>query len=186
MSAEKIIEQIKIDSDNEIKLIKQEAENQVKILLENEKKEAKIEAEKIIKNGEKKSENLKKILISKTNQDVKREIISAREKIIDECFSKALHKLSTLKEKNYERLVRKLIRDGQKKLGKNCTILATRDIDKKIARDLGIDITGTIESSGGILLKSADGKAILDHTFDGILKREKYQIRTKVGKLLFS
>jgi vacuolar-type H+-ATPase subunit E/Vma4 len=112
--------------------------------------------------------------------------MSAREKIIDECFTKAQHELSILKGEYYERLVRKLIRDGQEKLGRNCTALTTRDVDKKIAKDLGINITGTVESSGGIVLKSADGKVILDHTFDGILKREKNQIRIKVGKLLFS
>jgi len=31
-----------------------------------------------------------------------------------------------------------------------------------------------------------DGKITLNHTFDGILKREKDKIRIKVGKMLFS
>lgn len=186
MPEEKIIEQIKKDSEKEVKQIQREAENQVKGILETAKREAEIEAEKILKNGMKKSENLKKILVSKANQDVKRDIMNARETIIDECFTKAHHELSILKGENYEKLVRKLIKDGPEKLGGSCTVLVTRAVDKKIAEDLGINITGTVESSGGVVLKSADGKVTLDHTFDGILKRERDKIRIKVGKLLFS
>jgi len=51
---------------------------------------------------------------------------------------------------------------------------------------LHLEVIGTIEASGGILLKSGNGRITLDHTFDGILKRERNQIRIKVGKLLFS
>ncbi|KYK25989.1 hypothetical protein AYK20_09165 [Thermoplasmatales archaeon SG8-52-1] len=186
MSAEKIIEQIKKDSEKEVKHIKQEAEKQAKAIIESAKDKAKLEAEKILKNGINQSENLKKILLSKASQDVKKEIMNAKEKIIENCFTKAHHELSILKGEKYEKIVRKLIKDGQEKLGRKCIVLTTRDADKKIARDLGINIVGTIESSGGIILKSTDEKIILDHTFDGILKREKDKIRIKVGSLLFS
>ena len=186
MSAEKIIEQIKKDTEKEVKQIKQEAKKQAKAIIEYAKEKAKIDAEKILTNGKNQSGNLKKILLSKANQDVKKEIMNAKEKIIENCFTKAHHELSILKGEKYERIVRKLIKDGQEKLGRKCIVLVTRDTDKKIARDLGINVVGTIESSGGIILKSTDQKIILDHTFDGILKREKDKIRIKVGNLLFS
>jgi vacuolar-type H+-ATPase subunit E/Vma4 len=186
MTAEKIIEQIKKDTEKEVKNINQEAEKQAKAIIESAKKHAKIEADKILTSGIDQSENLKKILLSKANQDVKKEIMNAKEKIIENCFTKAHHELSILKGERYERIVRKLIKDGQEKLGRKCIVLITRDVDKKIAIDLGINVVGTIESSGGIILKSADEKIILNHTFDGILKREKDKIRIKVGSLLFS
>jgi V/A-type H+-transporting ATPase subunit E len=186
MSAEKIIDQIKKDSDLEVKQILGEAEIQAKSILQSAKNDAEMEAEKILDNGKKQSENLKKILISKANQDIKRDIMNAREDVIDECFTKAHHKFSILKGDNYEKLVRKLIKDGHSKLGENYTVLISRDIDKKIAQDLQVDVSGSLESSGGVVLKSADGKVTLDHTFNGILKREKHKIRIKVGKLLFS
>lgn len=186
MSAEKIIQQIKKDSEKEVREILKKAENQVKDILELAKKEAKREAEKILIRGKDQSENIKEILVSKANQDIKKEIMNAREKIIDECFLKAHHKLSILKGKKYEELMKKLILDGRKKLGSNCTVFVSRDADKTIAKELGVSVGGNIESSGGILLKSADGRVTLDSTFDGILKREKDKIRIKVGKLLFS
>ena len=80
-------------------------------------------------------------------------------------------------------MVRKLMADGAKKLGGKCTVIVSRDLDKQIAKDLHLEVIGTIEASGGIMLKSGDGRVTLDHTFDGILKREKDQIRIKWHKI---
>ncbi|MCK4902307.1 MAG: V-type ATP synthase subunit E, partial [Thermoplasmatales archaeon] len=112
--------------------------------------------------------------------------MNAREKIIEECFTKAHHELSVLKGKEYEKIVKKLIEDGRKKLGEKSLLLVSREAGKKIAEHLGVQIDGYVEASGGVVLKSQDGRVILDHTFDGILKREKDKMRRKVGKLLFS
>ncbi len=186
MSAEKIIDQIKKDSQKEINQILKDAEKEAEIIITSAKEEAKKQVEKIQTDGMIQSGNITKIHVSKANQDMKREIMNAREKIIDECFVKAHHKLSTLSEQKYKNIVRKLMFDGQKKLSGDCTVKTSRPIDKQIAKDLGLQITGSVESSGGIILMSNDGRISLDHTFDGILKREKEKIRIKVGKLLFS
>ncbi|HDQ15670.1 MAG TPA: hypothetical protein ENN45_01255 [Bacteroidetes bacterium] len=186
MSAEKIIQQIEKDSEKEIKEIIKEAEKQAKDILDSAKKEAKLDAEKILTNGKNQSENIKRILISKANQDNKKETMNTREKIIDECFVKAHHELSILKGEKYEKLVKRLMQNGYKKIGSNCVVHTSKDEDKKIAKEIGIPVGGTIESAGGIILRSKDGRITLDYTFNGILKREKDKLRIKVGKLLFS
>ena len=186
MTAEKIIEQIKKDSENEIKQIIKDAEEQAKSIIKESKKEAEKESEKILSVGKQQSENIKKIIISKANQDTKKEIMNSREQVIEQCFTKAHHKLSIIKEKNYEKIIQKLIKDGTKKIGGKCLVYVSRTADKKIVEDLGLSIEGHIETSGGIIIKSADGRVTLDYTFDGILKREKDKIRRKVGKILFS
>lgn len=186
MSAEKIIEQIKKDSQNEARQILKDAEKRASEILNDAKKEARQESDKILSNGKKESENIKKILISKAQQDAKKEIMQAKGKIIDECFVTAQHELSILDEQKYKRIVTKLINDGAKKLGKNCTVATSRTTDRQLAENIGLKIEGSVESSGGILLKSSDGRIILNLTFEGILKREKDKIRIKVGRLLFS
>jgi vacuolar-type H+-ATPase subunit E/Vma4 len=186
MTAEKIIKQIKKDSEEEIKQILNEAKKQTTNIINAAKKEAEQEAQRILVEGKNQSENLSKILVSKASQDAKKKIMQVREVIIEECFIKAHHSLSTLNKTQYKNLVTKLIKNGVKKLGKQCIILVSRDIDKVIAEEMGLKISGTVETSGGVVLKSADGKITLDHTFDGILKRKKNDIRIKVGTLLFS
>ena len=174
------------DHTKEIEQILNEAKKQATSIISEAKKEAEQESEKILTIGKKQSDNIKKTLISKANQEIKREIMNAQEKIIDECFIKALHELSTLDENKYVELVTKLMKDGSKKLDDKCTVFISRDMDKEIAENLGLTIDGTVESSGGIILKSSDGRVTLNHTFDGIPNRERDKIRIKVGKLLFS
>jgi len=59
-------------------------------------------------------------------------------------------------------------------------------VEKNLMENVHLPIDGRIETSGGVILKSIDGKVTLDHTFDGILQREKDKIRRKVGRILFS
>jgi V/A-type H+-transporting ATPase subunit E len=186
MTAEKIIEQIKKDSEKEINQILKEAKEQASSIIKVAKKEAEQESEKILSEGKQQGENIKRILISKANQDTKRELMNAREKIIEKCFEKAHHELSILKGSRYEKIVKKLIEDGRKKLGGEGLLWVTRGVGKKVAEQLGLKIVGYVESSGGVVLKSSDSRVILDHTFDGILKREKDKMRPMVGKILFS
>jgi vacuolar-type H+-ATPase subunit E/Vma4 len=186
MSAEKIIEQIQKDAEKEIKQIQKEVDEETKKILEIAKKQANIEAEKILENSKKQAENTKRIIISKENQNVKREIMSEKEKIIEDCFVKAQHNLSEIKGKEYEETIKKYIDRGLKKLGKDCIVLTSRAEDKKIIENAGLKSTVTIKASGGIKLVSKDGQRTLDYTFEGIIKRNKHKIRNKVGILLFS
>ena len=117
---------------------------------------------------------------------IKREIMNAREEVIELCFSKAHHELSVLKGKNYEKIVKNLIMDGLKKLGGKGSIITSRAADKTIAKELGLSVVGRVEKTGGVIIKSTNGKVTLDYTFDGILEREKGKIRRKVGKILFT
>lgn len=186
MSAEKIIAQIKKDSEKQIEEILKDAEAQAKDILENAKKEAVFEVKRIEDESIVESDNNKKIMISKANQDAKRDLMNAREKIIEDCFTKAHSELSKLKGNTYSNIVKKLVKDGCEKLGKNCSVRVSREEDRKIAQDLGLKVEGKVESSGGVLLVSSDGKITLDHTFEGIMNREKDKIRIEIGKLLFS
>ncbi len=186
MSAEKIIQQIKNDSQKEQKDILKEAENQKKQIMQNAKNDAEIKSEKIINEGKKQGDNQEKILISKANQDSKREIMKAKEEIIEECFIKAQEKLSNINETRYKKTIEKLIKNGQKTIGQKCKVKISKEIDEQIAKKLDIEVIGKIDASGGILILSNDGKITLDNTFEGIIAREKDKIRIKVGKLLFS
>jgi len=186
MSAEKIIERIKKDAEKEIKQITKEAEKQAKTVIDAAKKDAEEEAEKIINDGLVQSENIKKIMISKANQDVKRNILNAKENIIDDCFQKASQQLSELRSEDYIDLVTKMITGGKSKIGGPFTIIVSRDMDRELAGKHGVTVKGTTQASGGIILESENGKITVDNTFEGILERKKDEIRMEVGKILFS
>lgn len=186
MSAEKIIEQIKKDAEQEVKQILSDAEKQAEHLINEVKQQAEKEAESILSDGQKQSENIRKIRVSQAHQEAKRDIMNAREEIIEECFNRAKEKLVSLPDEEYEKIVTQLIKQGSKKIPGSYVLLTTRELDKKIARKQNIPVKGTVNASGGVILQSEDGNLQVDNTFEGILKREKDLIRVKVGKLLFS
>jgi V/A-type H+-transporting ATPase subunit E len=186
MSAEKILERIKKDSEQEIRTLLKEAQKQSDDIIKAIKKDAKEESDTILKRGKQQAENIKKILISKASQDAKREIMKARENIIEDCFTKAHHSLSNLKGNAYKKIVTTLIKEGRKKLEGHGTLLVSREYDKDIAKTLNMPVSGSTTASGGIILKSEDGRVTLDYTFEGILKRKKDEIRIEVGKFLFT
>ena len=186
MSIEKIIEKINKDSEKEIQKIHKEAEQQADTLITTAKKEAEQQAQKLIILGKTQSENTKKIIISKTSQDAKRELLKIKEDIIEDCFTQALHRLAQIQGEPYNKFLRQQLKNSKTKLGENNTILISRDADKTIAEQEKIPIKGTITASGGVIIKSADGKITIDTTFDGIMKRKKAEIRVHIGKQLFS
>ena len=185
MSVEKIINQIEKDTDLEIKEIIKEAKKQIELITKKEQKNAEIQSEKIISDGEKKSETIKQIIISKENQKAKKTITKSKEEIIEKCFTDAYNKIKSLSDKNYEKIINNYIQKGINKLGKNCKVKISKDIDKKITKKYALKIIGQIKSIGGIILISNDGKITLDYTIEGIIKREKDRIRIKIGKILF-
>lgn len=185
MSAEKIIERIKNDAEKQIQRIKDETDKQSATILKNTKEEAQREAEKILQNGRLESDNAKKILISKTTQDSRRDMMNAKEDIIDLCFSQALQKLGGLSDDQYKTLITTLLKAGKKRLGEQCTVSVSRSIDKEIAKQEAVAVQGTVKSIGGIVLHSADGAITIDNTFERLLDRKKDEIRIHVGKLLF-
>jgi V/A-type H+-transporting ATPase subunit E len=185
MSAEKIIERITQDAEKQIHDIISEAKKQSQSITKNAKVDADKEAESILEKGKLESENQKKIMISKATQDIRRDLMNAKEEIIEQCFTQALDKLASLPDDQYRKLVTMLIRAGKKRLGENCTLSVSRSIDKEIAQQEGIAVQGTIPSIGGIIMHSADGKITIDNTFENLLGRKKDDIRIHVGKILF-
>lgn len=186
MSAEKIINQIKKDSDKEVSKIKKETKQTMDNLIKQAKENGKEEAKKIIEDGKQKSRDKKKVLISHAHQESNREKMNAREEVIDKCFSEAKQKLSNLSEEKYKKIVDSIVKKSLKRISGDLKIYISRKADKKIAEKNDLEIAGKIDSIGGLIISTTDNKISIDNTFEGILKREKDEIRNKIGKMLFS
>ena len=140
---------------------------------------------RITTQGVKEAENLKKIEISKANQEAKRKQMQTKEKLIDTCFQDAIQNLKELDDIQYEKIIIKLIEKGREQINDAFYIQSSKPLDKKIAEKQKITVKGTIDASGGIRLISEKGTITIDNTFEGILTRKKQEIRVHVGNILF-
>lgn len=186
MSVETILVKIKEDTDKEVKDILHAAKKQSQQMITQALDEAHKQAESIVQMGTIEKDNIKKSKVSLAQQEAKRQMMQTKEHLIELCFQKAVEQLHKLDDTSYSKMITKLIKNGTSHIPGSASICTSKPLDISIAKKLHIPTKGTLDTYGGIMLYSEDGRIIVDNTFEGILKRKKDIIRIKVGKLLFS
>lgn len=163
--------------------------------LESSKSTLQIEYDAIIESSKKQAENLKRQIIGSSTLNARNKELVIIESAIDEIFTKAKEKLAqSNNEKNYEKLLTRLIQDSVSKLGSD-TVIQCNKADQKLVRKVSsqesIDKNMKISVSddfidiiGGIKATSADGTMTLDNTLDSNIESLKPLIRKDIVQLL--
>ncbi len=186
MSAETLIAKIKEDAKEAVQDIIDEAKKQSQKMIKQAQSEAKSKAEIILQQGTSEKATIQRIKISQAQQEAKIQLMQAKERIIEECFQKAVERLKSLDDKTYSKMIESLIKKGADQITGSYIIYTSKPLDALVAKKQNVSVKGTLTTYGGIILHSEDGRIIVDNTFEGILKRKKDILRVQVGRLLFS
>ena len=163
--------------------------------LESSKSTLQVEYDAIIESSKKQAENLKRQIIGSSTLNARNKELVIIESAIDEIFTKAKEKLAqSNNEKNYEKLLTRLIQDSVSKLGSD-TVIQCNKADQKLVRKVSSqESTGKnmkisvsddfINIIGGIKATSADGTMTLDNTLDSNIESLKPLIRKDIVQLL--
>lgn len=163
--------------------------------LESSKSTLQVEYDAIIESSKKQAENLKRQIIGSNTLNARNKELVIIESAIDEIFTKAKEKLAqSNNEKNYEKLLTRLIQDSVSKLGSD-TVIQCNKADQKLVRKVSSqESTGKnmkisvsddfIDIIGGIKATSADGTMTLDNTLDSNIESLKPLIRKDIVQLL--
>jgi len=163
--------------------------------LESSKSTLQVEYDAIIESSKKQAENLKRQIIGSSTLNARNKELVIIESAIDEIFTKAKEKLAqSNNEKNYEKLLTRLIQDSVSKLGSD-TVIQCNKADQKLVRKVSSqESTGKnmkisvsddfIDIIGGIKATSADGTMTLDNTLDSNIESLKPLIRKDIVQLL--
>ncbi|MCK5559987.1 MAG: hypothetical protein KAJ51_05315 [Thermoplasmata archaeon] len=187
MTIEAIIDRInKETSENINKILKASSQETQKVMKKAEKElqhELGLERKKSAKN----IKITRNIHLSNARRVARRTVLGKKEELIIECFDQAKAQLKKLSGDEYGKTIRRLITDGMKLIGNEVIAIPSKDEDLGIIKEfssltLSNERTGAI---GGIILKSKDGKIIVNNTFDAILDRYKEDVRTEVANALF-
>ena len=182
--------------DNVIAKIKSSAdEKRAELIKEADAEKAKILAEWQDKAGEFYKEERKKIETEVANEkrsvilakklELRKELLTVKQGIIDEAFDQALEKMKTMPKKDYEQLLSKLLEafaeDGEEVIGKKEDSAVLKSIVKKAGKDLKVS-SETRDISGGFIL--VKGKIEKNVSFETIMETERNKLEQEVGKLL--
>ncbi len=163
--------------------------------LESSKSSLQVEYDNIIESSRKQAENLKRQIIGSSTLNARNKELVIIESAIDEIFIKAKEKLAkSNNEKNYEKLLTRLIQDSSAKLGSEIVIHCNKtdlNLVKKLVsqessnRKSRITISDeVVDIIGGIKAASVDGTMSLDNTLDSNIETLKPLIRKEIVQLL--
>lgn len=163
--------------------------------LESSKSSLQVEYENIIQSSKKQGENLKRQIIGSSTLNARNKELLIIESAIDEIFNKAREKLAEgNSQKNYEKLLTRMIEDTAAKLGFEIIIQCNKT-DLKLVKKLSSEISTEkkmkitvsdelIDIIGGIKATSVDGTMTLDNTLDSSIESLKPLIRKDIVHLL--
>lgn len=163
--------------------------------LESSKSSLQVEYENIIQSSKKQGENLKRQIIGSSTLNARNKELLIIESAIDEIFNKAREKLAERNsQKNYEKLLTRMIEDTAAKLGFEIIIQCNKT-DLKLVKKLSSEISSEkkmkitvsdelIDIIGGIKATSVDGTMTLDNTLDSSIESLKPLIRKDIVHLL--
>ena len=163
--------------------------------LESSKSSLQVEYENIIESSKKQAENLKRQIIGSSTLNARNKELVIIESAIDEIFDKAKEKLAkSNNEKNYEKLLTRMIQDSSTKLGSEIVIQCNKtdlNLVKKLVSQEASNKKSKITVSdevvdiiGGIKAASVDGAMSLDNTLDSNIESLKPLIRKDIVQLL--
>lgn len=139
---EKIISNAKIEANKII----DEANNKAKEIKEKGEKEARDIKSKILNKIDQEILLKKGKIITEANLEAKKNILAAKQKIIEETFNKALEKITNLDDKPYCNFIKKIILDNIEK-GDETIFISPLDKDR-VSKDFIRDINYKLEAKG--------------------------------------
>ena len=160
---------IKQEGIDEANAIKTEAENTARKVLTEKREHT---AEQI--------DNKKRMEVSSTNLEVKREILNVQKEILDETYEDAKRDLLALPESERETIIKGLLY-AQTEFQRVYSNKQDEPIVRKITQ---LEYGGNINCVGGIMLENADGTVTRDLTFDSLLESVREKSLKQVSEIL--
>jgi len=187
--------------------ILQEAQEYVRQTLEKQRElgnqKAREKGQAMLKEAEEEAEINKLRIIQNAEIEANWKILSKKEQLITEVLNETKNELKALAQsQKYPSILERLIIEaGVVLAGKKIEVLLNeRDstlplkldqIEEKVEERTGAKTELHLskekpETIGGALLRTDQGKIIMDNTFTGILGRREKELRTKIAQILFS
>lgn len=191
---ERIIEQIKIDSEQNIAQIIENAQIEADKIIEEAMYATEIECKELLSRGKEDAKVIDRIANSSAEQQLRRANLAAQREVIEEVFSAALTKLRSLPDNDYflvlHRLASKNAESGEGE------ILLSEEDKKRMPEDflqkLNEKLTGkgtltiakdTAVTNGGLILRY--GGIEINCTFASLIDGKREQLSDKLNKYIF-
>jgi len=203
---ERMAERILVDAKQDAESIIFEARKAAEKMTEEQKElghqKASERVSSILNDAKNEVRLLQDAILAETKRKVNWDVLSEKDRLIANVMNEAKLRLTDLaKTQKYLPLVEKLIVQAGTVLGGGSIQVTLNERDsnlplkldrlaKEIERETGAKTRLEISKeklnvSGGVSLKTPDGKVVVDNTFETILRRREIDLKPKIAKVLF-
>jgi len=160
------------------------------------REKAKAERSKVLEQANREAERVRSQAMAVAQLKARTLELAQREKLLDNVFSDARQKLTTMQQdSDYEQVAERLLREalGQLKANtarvradKTTLEIFTTKMLEKISQELNVEIQigETLEHGTGVIVETMDGHRQFDNTLETRLKRIQEALRTPVFHIL--
>lgn len=185
-----LTDKIKEDAKAEADKIMKEAKEEVAELKDKVNSEIKEKKEKIKEETEKKIEQEKKRIESSANLKIHNLQLRSKEDLIQEAFKKSKEKISEIRDKKrYQKALEKIAEESMEGVEKEDIEMRFSEEDKnvgnKVAKKYDTEVGDSAPIEGGIILRTKDGKFVIDNSIERRFERQKQELRGEIADILF-
>jgi len=195
--AEKITQRILDDAQARADSIKAEASEKAKAVEDEARKRAERKKEELLEQAGKDAEEQKRRILGVAQLEARKELLAAKQEMIEEAFQKSLDQLTSMDEKSYLAIIREMLLNLVES-GNETVIFSARDLEiisdgfwkdvNKALVDKGKE--GNLKLSresreikGGFILQA--GGVEMNCSFEALLEEKRDQLETEVANILF-
>ncbi len=191
MGLEEILTRIKAESEEQYSKILSDAKTQADRIIQEAREQAQVRASQIRAQAEREAQEERQRAIAAARLESKRQILQAREKVISRYENEASKIIDEfVKSRDYKQFLFRMIKDGVNKIGEDALVQVNqRDYeflktDPENSSSYNIS-ESTIDTKGGALISSLDGKKRVNNTIESILSDRREELRLKLSETLF-
>ena len=196
--ADRLREKILEDAREQAKVMLERAENEAAGILNAAKAEAEEKERVASEKASKEAEERKKRLLASADLEGRKRILQAKQDVVDEVFSRAIDKLSSLPADQYIDIIASMaveaVSSGTEEIilsPKDRDVYGSKIINAVNGRLSAKGMNGTVKLSdttrdikGGFILRSGDVE--INNSFDVLVKMRRDELEAEVVKVLFS
>ncbi len=195
--AERISRRILDDARAQAGEIMAEAANKAAAMIYEAQKEAEKKEERLLERAQKEADEQKRRILGMAQLDARKEILAAKQELIEKVFQQVLVRLANLEEATYFDYLRRMLLASMR-TGGETIILSPRDKERIPAgfwKDLERELadTGRVNKpslgqavsdiGGGFILQSAGME--INHSFQALLEMQRDELEPEIAAALF-
>ena len=203
MSGEALKQEIRKSAEEKAKTVATEAKNKADAILAEAETEAKGVLDGRVRDAERRLEQIERSEGAKARMECTKNILGLESKYIEQAFSEAearLEQLPTGDPKLYRKILTDFIAEAAGQLGGARFVAIANSSDRKLVEEIvrgsgdGIAVGGrtinctvsneSLDSKGGIVLRTEDMRSYFINTFESRLLRAREELRARVADVL--